>query len=131
LASFAEVYGMPGESVDGNDLMAVRQAALKAVDYVRNGNGPALVVCDTYRWRGHSKSDRNRYRTKEEIEGWKGKDPIPRFRAYALEHGLLNESEMNTIQEQAVSEIEAARIFAENSPEPTLDTIEEGVYAPW
>ena len=80
--------------------------------------------------RGHSKSDRNRYRTQDEIEEWKEKDPILRFRKYALNHDLLTEIELDEIDERAYAEIEAARIFAENSPEPSLDTIEEGVYAP-
>jgi len=131
LASFAEVYGMPGVSVDGNDLVAVREAVQKAVNYTRNGKGPTLVVCDTYRWRGHSKSDRNRYRTQDEIDEWKEKDPLTRFRQYAIEYDLLTEAEADEIAEAAYIEIEAARVFAENSPEPSLDTIEEGVYAPW
>jgi TPP-dependent pyruvate/acetoin dehydrogenase alpha subunit len=131
LASFAACYGMPGRAVDGNDLLEVRERVSEAVHRSRDGGGPSLVVCDTYRWRGHSKSDRNRYRTKEEIDEWKQKDPIPRFRAYTIRHNLLSESEADEIAEQAYTDIEAARVFAEKSPEPTLDTIEEGVYAPW
>jgi pyruvate dehydrogenase E1 component alpha subunit len=131
LASFAEVYGMPGKAVDGNDLVEVRSAVCEAVNYVRKGRGPALVVCDTYRWRGHSKSDRNRYRTQDEIESWQQKDPIPRFRSYALDHDLLDAEKMDMIRDQAYANIEAALVFAENSPEPELDTIEDGVYAPW
>ena len=131
LASFAEVYGMPGVSVDGNDLVAVREAVQEAVKYTRGGKGPTLVVCDTYRWRGHSKSDRNRYRTQDEIDEWKEKDPITRFRNYTLEQELLSDVEADEIADGAYTEIEAARVFAENSPEPDLDTIEDGVYAPW
>ena len=131
LASFAEVYGMPGKSVDGNDLVAVLKAVQDAVKYTRSGKGPSLVVCDTYRWRGHSKSDRNRYRTQDEIDEWKEKDPILRFRKYALDNDLLTEAETDEISDGAYADIEAARVFAEKSPEPSLDTIEEGVYAPW
>jgi pyruvate dehydrogenase E1 component alpha subunit len=131
LASFAEVYGMPGKSVDGNDLIAVLEAVQEAVKYTRSRKGPSLVVCDTYRWRGHSKSDRNRYRTQDEIEEWKEKDPILRFRKYALDNEILTEAEVDKISEEAYADIQAAREFAENSPEPSLDTIEEGVYAPW
>ena len=131
LASFAECYGMPGKALDGNDLLAVLEAVQEAVDYTRDGNGPSLVVCDTYRWRGHSKSDRNRYRTKAEINEWKEKDPLLRFRDYTLRHELLTEEESNKIETQAYEDIESARQFAESSPEPDVATLEEGVYAPW
>ena len=131
LASFAECYGMPGKAVGGNDLLAVLEAVQEAVDHARSGKGPYLVVCDTYRWRGHSKSDRNRYRTQDEFDEWKKKDPILRFRKYVLNCDLMTEDEADKIAEQAYADIETARIFAENSPEPSLDTIEEGVYAPW
>jgi len=130
LAKFAELYGMPGTAIDGNDILAVRRAVQEAVDRARAGGGPSLVVADTYRWRGHSKSDRNRYRTKEEIEDWQKNDPIKRFRKYVTEEGLLTEEDMDEIEEQAYADIEAARAFAESASEPTLDTIEEGVYAP-
>jgi TPP-dependent pyruvate/acetoin dehydrogenase alpha subunit len=130
IAKFGELYGMPGVAIDGNDIMAVRKAVQEVVDRARAGGGPSLVVADTYRWRGHSKSDRNRYRTKEEIKEWQEKDPIIRFRNYVAEEGLLTEKEMTEIEEQAYADIEAARIFAESADEPTLDTIEEGVYAP-
>lgn len=131
LASFAECYGMPGKALDGNDLLAVLEAVQEAVDYTRDGNGPSLVVCDTYRWRGHSKSDRNRYRTKAEINEWKEKDPLLRFRDYTLRHELLTEEESHKIEAQAYEDIESARQFAESSPEPDVATLEEGVYAPW
>ncbi|MCC6905031.1 MAG: hypothetical protein IT326_04250, partial [Anaerolineae bacterium] len=130
LAKFAELYGMPGTAVDGNDLLAVRAAAQAAADRARRGDGPSLIVSDTYRYRGHSKSDRNRYRTQEEIDEWKQKDPIPRFRSVLLTAGLLTEEEMDQINAESVRDIEAASLFAENSPEPSVDTIEEGVYAP-
>jgi pyruvate dehydrogenase E1 component alpha subunit len=131
LASFADCYGMPGKAVDGNDLLAVLEATGEAVEHARSGKGPSLVVCDTYRWRGHSKSDRNRYRTQDEIDEWKQKDPIPRFRQYAIDNDLITEKEAEQIAEKAFADIEAARVFAENSPEPSVETIEEGVYAPW
>ena len=111
-------------------LMAVRQAVGPAVERARSGKGPALVVCDTYRWRGHSKSDRNRYRTQEEIDQWKEKDPIPRFASYAIERRLLTEEKVETIREESLAQIASSLEFAENSPEPSLDSIEEGVYAP-
>jgi len=130
LAARGELYGMPGVAANGNDLLAVREAVAEAVKHAREGNGPSLVVNDTYRWRGHSKSDRNRYRTQEEIEEWKEKDPINRFRNYCLENNLLTEEEIDKIQEQGYADIEAARVFAESSPEPDVATLMEGVYAP-
>jgi pyruvate dehydrogenase E1 component alpha subunit len=130
LAKFAELYGFPGVSVDGNDILAVREAVQEAVDRARSGGGPSLVVADTYRWRGHSKSDRNRYRTQDEIEEWQQKDPIPRFRRYVVSKKLMTDKEAESIKTQAFADIEAARVFAENAAEPSLDTIEEGVYAP-
>lgn len=130
LASFAELYGMPGTATDGNDLLAVHQAVQKGVDHARDGGGPSLVVNNTYRYRGHSKSDRNRYRTQEEIEEWQRNDPILRFRKVLNSEGLFNTEEMDAIEEAAYAAIESARQFAEDSPEPSLDTIEEGVYAP-
>jgi pyruvate dehydrogenase E1 component alpha subunit len=130
LAGFAELYGMPGAATDGNDVLAVRQAVQEGVDRARSGGGPSLVVNDTYRYRGHSKSDRNRYRTQEEIEEWQRNDPILRFREVLDEGGLLEIEEMDAIEEAAYAAIEAARLFAEESPEPSVDTIMDGVYAP-
>ncbi|HAY84317.1 MAG TPA: pyruvate dehydrogenase (acetyl-transferring) E1 component subunit alpha [Chloroflexi bacterium] len=130
IAQRGELYGMPGVSTNGNDLLAVRQAVQEAVNHARAGNGPSLVVNDTYRWRGHSKSDRNRYRTQEEIEAWKAKDPIEIFRSYCISNKLVTEEEVEKIQAQGYADIEAARVFAESSPEPDVATLEEGVYAP-
>ena len=125
----AAAYGIPGVTVDGNDLLAVYEAVSQAVERARAGEGPTLVENVTYRWRGHSKSDANRYRTKEEIEAWKEKCPIRRFRARLIEEGTLAEEEAERIEQEAYAAIEAAVQFAEASPEPTLEAIEEGVYA--
>ena len=125
----AAAYGMPGVTVDGNDLLAVYRAVGEAVARARSGGGPSLVENVTYRWRGHSKSDANRYRTPEEIEAWKAKCPIKRFRAWLIEEELLSEAEAERIEREAALAIEAAVAFAEASPEPALEAIEEGVYA--
>ncbi len=129
LAQRAELYGFPGVAVDGNDLIAVQDAARVAVEHARSGKGPYLLVNNTYRWRGHSKSDRNKYRSNEEIEEWKTKDPILRFRKYLAENKILTDKQADLVKDQAYANIESARVFAEASPEPTLDSIEEGVYA--
>ncbi|MBC7251150.1 MAG: pyruvate dehydrogenase (acetyl-transferring) E1 component subunit alpha [Anaerolineae bacterium] len=125
----AAAYGMPGVTVDGNDLMAVYEAVSQAVKRARSGEGPTLIENVTYRWRGHSKSDANRYRTREEIEAWKQKCPIKRFRARLIEEGILTEEEADRIEQEAYAAVDAAVAFAETSPEPALETIEEGVYA--
>jgi pyruvate dehydrogenase E1 component alpha subunit len=130
LAGFAELYGMPGTATDGNDVLSVRQAVQKAVDRAREGGGPSLVVNNTYRYRGHSKSDRNRYRTQEEIEEWQRNDPILRYRTVLTSEGLFDAEEMDEIKEVAYAAIESARQFAEDSPEPSVESIMEGVYAP-
>jgi pyruvate dehydrogenase E1 component alpha subunit len=130
LAGFADCYGMPGASTDGNDLLEVKETVQTAVDHARSGGGPSLVVNNTYRWRGHSKSDRNRYRTQEEIEEWQERDPIWRYRKLAVTEGLFTDDEIELIEKEAYAAIESARLFAEDSADPSVETIEEGVYAP-
>ena len=129
IADRAAGYGMPGETVDGNDLNAVYAAVSRAVERARAGEGPSLVENVTYRWRGHSKSDANRYRSREEIEAWKEKDPIARFERWLAQAINLNESDARAIQQAAYAAIESAVAFADASPEPDLAAIEEGVYA--
>jgi pyruvate dehydrogenase E1 component alpha subunit len=101
-------YGIPGVTVDGNDVVAVYEAAERAVDSARNGGGPTLIECVTYRWKGHSRSDKNLYRTKEEIEEWKTKEPIAKFMSLIHEKNLLTQEEMDAVQQQATDEIIAA-----------------------
>ena len=125
----AAAYGMPGVTVDGNDLVAVYEAVGAAVERARGGGGPSLIENVTYRWRGHSRSDANRYRTQDEIESWKARCPILRFRKRLVELGELTEEEAGQIERQAYADIDAAVAFAESSPEPAVETIEEGVYA--
>lgn len=129
IADRAAGYAMPGETVDGNDVLAVYEAVSRAANYVRSGGGPALVENVTYRWRGHSKSDANRYRTKEEIESWKAKCPIKRLEQRLLDQEIATRSELDAVRQSAYQAIEDAVKFAESCPEPRLETIEEGVYA--
>lgn len=93
----AFAYGMVGVTVDGNDVDEVYQAAKTAVERARSGNGPTLIECETYRWKGHSKSDKNLYRTKEEIDEWKAKDPIVRFQETILASGLVTQTEIDEL----------------------------------
>jgi len=118
-------YGIPGVTMDGNDLFAVYAAVSEAVERARAGNGPTLVEAETYRWRGHSKSDRQAYRTREEVKAWQKKDPI---RHYARALGL-DDAGMERYRAEASEIIDQAVAFAEASPEPSIDTILEGVYA--
>jgi TPP-dependent pyruvate/acetoin dehydrogenase alpha subunit len=121
----AAAYGMPGETIDGNDVIAVYQAVQKAAKRARQGHGPTLIEAVTYRYRGHSKSDRQLYRTREEVKEWMQKDPIQRFRALMR----ISDKEFTEIEKQAKEEIRKAVEFAENSPEPDVASILEGIYA--
>lgn len=122
-------YGVPGVTVDGNDLFAVFQAVYVAADRARRGEGPSLVESVTYRWRGHSKSDRQLYRTREEVKEWQAKDPIPRWGHELVEAGLLTATEVEETRQEAHKLVEESVAFAEVCPEPDLLTILEGVYA--
>jgi len=125
----AAAYGIPGVSVDGNDVLAVYEAAKEAVDRARAGGGPTLVETRTYRWRGHSKSDANRYRTREEIEMWKQRCPIRRFEEKLEAMGLLTPADRELIGREIEAEIQAAIEFAESQPDPDAADLADGVYA--
>ena len=125
----AAAYGMPGVTVDGNDVLAVYEAVSEGVERARAGQGPSLIENVTYRWRGHSRSDVNRYRTKEEVASWQEKCPIERFSQHLIDEGVLTGEEIDGIKEDTYAAIDAAVEFSEASPDPDLETIEEGVYA--
>lgn len=129
IADRAAGYSMPGVTVDGNDFSAVAEAVHHAIAQARAGEGPSLVENLTYRWRGHSKSDRNRYRTKEEIAEWMERDPIARFRAELIAHGVLDEAGANAIETQAQADVEAGVEFAKASPAPGIGDVTRYVYA--
>ena len=120
---------MPGVTVDGNDFSAVAEAVHTAVALARAGGGPSLVENLTYRWRGHSKSDRNRYRTKEEIEEWMARDPIARFQDELITHGMLDEAGAKAIAAEAIVAVEAGIAFAKASPAPLTTDVTRYVYA--
>jgi len=129
VADRASAYAMPGVSVDGNDLLAVVGAARDAVGRARSGGGPTLVECRTYRIRGHSKSDRNLYRTKEEIEEWRGADPIARLERDLVAAGVMTDDEIASIGAEAQATIDAALAFAQQSPSPDPAQLTRDVYA--
>ena len=128
IAQRAQAYDMPGVTVDGNDFAAVAEVAAQAVDRARSGEGPSLLECLTYRHRGHSKSDRNRYRTKEEIDSWIAQDPIGRFEATLLSHGLIDQAQIDALMSSVEEEIDAGIQFAKDSPAPELSSLTSFVY---
>ena len=130
IATRAGSYGIPGYSVDGNDVLAVYQVASQAIDHARDGNGPTLINCKSYRWRGHSKSDRNLYRTAEEIQEWKQKCPINRFKDVLIDTGLMDQDEVDSVDQFAKEKINSAAEEAKTFPEPSPANMEEEVYAP-
>jgi acetoin:2,6-dichlorophenolindophenol oxidoreductase subunit alpha len=129
IADRAAAYGMPGNVIDGNDMIEIMNTVDKAVENARQGNGPTLIEMKTYRWKGHSKSDAKKYRTREEEAEWRKKDGINRFKQLLIETNVLTEEEAKRLQEEAKQKIEDAVEFAENSPEPSIDTLLEDVYA--
>jgi TPP-dependent pyruvate/acetoin dehydrogenase alpha subunit len=130
IAQRAEAYGIPWFYIDGNDLLTVYETARNAAEKIRSGAGPVFIETQTYRYFGHSKSDRNLYRTKEEIETWRNtKDPIKRFGSLLSESGLMTDTLAEEIDKEALSIIEAAVAFADASPDPDPSTVTEYVYA--
>jgi pyruvate dehydrogenase E1 component alpha subunit len=127
-----DAYGIHGCMVDGNDVMAVYEAAQDAARRARNGEGPTLLECKTYRWRGHYEGEADRtytYRTAEEIEGWKKGCPIERFRKKLLEEKAFVQEDFDRINLEVKQEIEEAIRFAEDSPFPEPEDALKGLYA--
>ncbi len=124
-------YCIPGEVVDGMDVLAVREAVGRAVEHARRGQGPSLVECQTYRWYGHSRSDPRVYRTKEEEAAWKQRDPIPAFAARLIEAGIATQAEIDALENKVNQEIREATDFALGSPTPPVSELEQFVYAPF
>ncbi|EJO5349038.1 pyruvate dehydrogenase (acetyl-transferring) E1 component subunit alpha [Clostridium botulinum] len=121
-------YNVPGIVVDGNDVFAVYEAAEEAIKRAREGKGPTLIECKTYRHRGHFEGDPCVYKPTEEQEEWLAKDPIPRFEKYLVENEILIEEKLKEVQSKVESEIDEAVDFANNSPYPELESVLEDVY---
>ena len=129
LADRAAAYGIPGKTVDGNDVLAVYEAVGEAVARARKGDGPTLIECKTWRWHGHFEGDMQTYKSQEEIEEWMKKDPIPRFRKTLVEMGVFSEKDADIVDQEINEEIEKAVNFAEESPLPEPEEALEDVYA--
>jgi pyruvate dehydrogenase E1 component alpha subunit len=128
LYRFAEPYKMPGVRVDGMDVLEVYGATVEAVARAREGDGPSLIEAVTYRFRGHSMSDPGEYRSKREERIWQERDPIKRFRRKLLGERKLTDEKLDGIEREMAAVVEDAVKFADESPEPTLDTLERDVY---
>ena len=131
IAERAAAYGMPGVLVDGNDLPAVYEAAEQAVSRAREGRGPTLVECLTFRLKGHSIGDPQKYRSKEEVAEWATdeKDPIKRYERTLLELGALTQEKIKALEAGIGKEVEDAVTFAKESPAPAVEALYEDVYS--
>jgi pyruvate dehydrogenase E1 component alpha subunit len=129
IANRSVAYGISGITVDGNDVIAVYEAVAEAVKRCREGAGPSLIECKTYRWRGHSQRDSQQlYRSKEEVAEWKKRCPIQHFKRRLIADGLLTEQEFECMDREVEQAIEEAVKFAEESPYPREEEIYGDVY---
>jgi TPP-dependent pyruvate/acetoin dehydrogenase alpha subunit len=120
IADRAQGYGLPGVVVDGNDVLAVLEAAEVAIKRAQQGDGPTLLECKTYRHKGHSRSDPARYRPPEEVEQWLAKDPIPRLRNHLVSNRLASDAELAILEQEVFTEVEEAARYAQESPLPDV-----------
>jgi pyruvate dehydrogenase E1 component alpha subunit len=125
----AEGYGIPHACEDGMDVMAVYKAAKKAIEKVRSGDGPFLLEFMTYRFRGHSMGDPERYRDKEEVQEWEEHDPIGVYRKYLTTNKKVTAKALDEVEARAEADVEKAVEFGESSPEPELSSLFDNVYA--
>jgi pyruvate dehydrogenase E1 component alpha subunit len=128
LAHKAEGYGVPGVRVDGMDVLAMRETVAEHIRLAREERKPTLVEAFTYRFRGHSAADPEVYRKKEEVEEWQRKDPIETFAARLVKEKVLSEDEIQAVRDEAEQTVVAAVEFADNSPEPPLDSLYDHLY---
>ena len=125
----AEYYKMPAVQIDGMDLVAVRDSTLEALDQMRSGGGPVFLEAMTYRFQGHSMADPEAYREAPELDEWRAKDPIERFKTLVLGEALISEEQIAEIEKDTADTIDEAVKFALESPEPELGSLYENVYA--
>jgi TPP-dependent pyruvate/acetoin dehydrogenase alpha subunit len=128
IADRAVAYGMQGFVVDGNDVYAMMEAVGEAAERARRGEGPTLIEAKTYRWLGHSKSDKRAYRTREEEAEWKAKCPIMRFEQYMLKNGF-EDDQLKAIYKEAEDYMEEAVNYAMAAPTVSLAEAKSLVYA--
>lgn len=124
----ADGYGIPNSRADGMDILAVRQASEEAIGEVRSGNGPYFLELVTYRFRGHSMGDPERYRQSDEVKKWQENDPIGIYHRYLVEHKILTEEELHAIDDQVEAQVMEAVQTAEADPEPPAEALFDNVY---
>lgn len=128
IADRAVSYGFPGIAVDGNDVMAVYEVAREAVNRARQGQGPTLVECKTWRWRGHFEGDPSVYKDPVEQEAWMEKEPVRRYRTFLEENEVMTADEMDAVDKRIDDEIDAAVAYAQESPLPQPEDVVKDVY---
>ncbi len=128
VAQRAAAYDIPGERVDGTDVLAVQEAVRKAAERARAGEGPSLIECVCYRWTGHYSGDPATYRSQEEVDEWKKKDPIGLYEKHLLEEGTATAEELAAIKEQVAKELDEVETFAKESPVPDPATLTTNVF---
>jgi pyruvate dehydrogenase E1 component alpha subunit len=124
----AEGYRIPNDCIDGMDVLKVRAAAEKYIQQVRTGDGPFFLEIETYRFRGHSMGDPERYRKQEEVKKWQENDPIGIFQRGIISRKIAGENELDALEQKVEKEVEAAIQFAESSPEPEPEALFADVY---
>ena len=124
----AEGYGIPNERVEGMDILEVKKAAEKALKFIREGNGPYFLEIMTYRFRGHSMGDPERYRESDEVKRWQENDPIGIYHQWLLKNEKATEEALDLVVKQVEQEVEEAVEFAENSPEPAPEELFSDIY---
>ncbi len=129
ISSRAASYSMPGCTVDGNDVIAVYEATLEAVERARKGEGPSLIEAITYRWYGHGASDNRSYRTKQEEEQWKEKCPIIRYQKKLLNDSVVSKEEIKEFEMEIENEVQKAMKFAEESEWPKQEDVMKYIYS--
>ena len=122
-------YGIKAYECDGNDVLAVYETVKEAREYVVAGNGPVLIVEHTYRISGHSKSDGNLYRSKEEIQYWKERGPIIRFKDFLLQNNIFTDDDIAAMDAEAEQIVQNAVEYAKAQPQPVVEDLEADVYA--
>ena len=129
IADRGAAYGIPGLIVDGNNVIAVYEAVFEAVKRARNGEGPSLLECKTYRWRTHFEGEPDTYRPPEEVKAWLKREPIAPYRKELIEQGVIDETKAEQIEKEVQKELEEAVEFARTSPLPNRETALEGLWA--
>lgn len=129
VAARANSYDMPGVIVDGNDVLDVYETVGEAVKRARKGGGPSLIEAKTYRWKGHFVGDPELYRDQEEVEKWKERCPIKKYKNYLIETKEIAVEELDEIEAKVKAEIKEAVKFAKESPEPEIETVFEDVFS--